>query len=297
MDAIELQTGPADLGAAPNPFSATAIAFYENVLAGGLHVAAVGSSDSHQADSFDITSAPIGRGATVVYATSLSEGGIVAGVKADHTYVKPYGSDGPDIRLTGTSPGAPEAIFGDSLAGPVANFEATVTGAGPAAVRPGSYLMKLLRNGTEVASVPVVGDDFSHTFPASSSGRYSLEIVREDPTADRVEDYSSPIWFTRVAPSNKIAFGRLKLNRSKGSGTLRVKVPGPGRVSLVGGSLKSAKRRAKARGAVTLPLKAKGKALKTLRRKGRAKVKAKVKFAPDYGTAKTVTKRVTLVRT
>ena len=60
--------------------------------------------------------------------------------------------------------------------------------------------MKLLRNGTEVASVPVVGDDFSHTFQASTSGRYSLEIVRENPTAESIEDYSSPIWFEQTSP-------------------------------------------------------------------------------------------------
>ena len=206
LDALEIQNGPADLNTGTtnppaNPFTTTAIAFYEKLLAAGRHVAAVGSSDSHQADVVDgILGSPIGRGATAVYATNLSRTAIVAGVKADHTYVKLYGSDGPDIRMTGTSPGAPDAIFGDSLKGPVASFKATVTGAGPGAARPGSYLMKLLRDGTEVASVPVVGDDFSHTFEQSTSGRYSLEIVRENPTVQRIEDYSSPIWFEQASP-------------------------------------------------------------------------------------------------
>jgi hypothetical protein len=296
VDAIEIQTGPADLGSAVNPFTATAIAFYERALASGDHIAAVGSSDSHQAENHDVTSSPIGRAATVVHAASLSEAAIIAGVKGDHTYAKPYGSDGPDIRMTGTSPGAPVAIFGDSLRGPVASFEAEVTGAGPAAARPGNYEMKLLKDGAEIGSVPVSGDDFTHTFAASASGRYSLEIMREAPTTDRVEAYSSPIWFTRELPSNRIAFGGVNLNRTKGTGWLTVKVPAPGSVTLTGRVLRKAKRSAKAEGTVKLPLRAKGKALGSLRRKGKAKVKAMVRFVPAYGKARTVTKSVTLIR-
>ncbi len=302
VDAIEIQNGPADLNTGTanppvNPFTATAIDLYEDLLAGGRHIAAVGSSDSHQADAVDgILGSPIGRGATVVHATRLSRAAIVAGVKADHTYVKLYGSDGPAISMTGASPGARDAIFGDKLRGPVASFKARVTGAGPGAARPGSYSMKLLRDGAEVAGVPVVGDDFSHTFKASGSGRYSLEIVREDPVAARIEDYSSPIWFTHAIPSNKVSFGRLKLNRHKGSGVLQVKVQGSGRLNLSGKGLKSAKRRASAKGSVTLPLRAKGKALRSLRKNGMARVKARIKFSPDYGKARTVTKRITLIR-
>ncbi len=189
VDAVEIQNGPADLNTGTpnppvNPFTAPAIAFYENLLASGRHVAAVGSSDSHQGGTADgILGSPIGRAATVVHATELSRAAIVAGVKADHTYVKLYGSDGPAIRMTGSSPGARDAIFGDSSAGAGRELQGPVTGAGPGAAQTRvSYLMKLLRDGTEVASVAVVGDDFRHTFEASASGRYSLEIVRENPT-------------------------------------------------------------------------------------------------------------------
>ncbi len=73
VDAIELQTGPADIGTSQNPFTKTAIAFYEARLAQGFHIAAVGSSDSHQADKTDITTAPIGRATTVVHAAELSQ--------------------------------------------------------------------------------------------------------------------------------------------------------------------------------------------------------------------------------
>ncbi len=300
VDAVEIQNGPADLNTGTpnppvNPFTAPAIAFYENLLASGRHVAAVGSSDSHQGGTADgILGSPIGRAATVVRATELSRAAIVAGVKADHTYVRLYGSDGPAIWMTGSSPGARDAIFGDSLRGPVASFKARVTGGGPGAARPGSYLMKLLRDGSEVASVAVVGDDFRHTFEASASGRYSLEIVREDSTANRIEDYSSPIWFIRASPSNKVTFGRLKLNRHKGTGSLTVKVKAAGRLFLSGKGLRAGRRRATGSGLVTLPLHARGNALRALRRKGQVKVKAQIRFVPDYGAARIVTKRVTL---
>ncbi|MFN8159768.1 MAG: CehA/McbA family metallohydrolase [Solirubrobacterales bacterium] len=297
VDAVEIQNGPAEVSGVSNPFTTSAIAFYEKLLAGGRHVAAVGSSDSHQADVVDgILGSPIGRGATAVFATHLSRAAIVAGVQADHTYVKLYGSDGPDIRLTGTSPGAPKAIIGDSLEGPVASFEARVTGAGPSAARPGSYVMKLLRDGTEAASVPVIGDDFSHTFRARAGGRYSLEIAREDPAGDRIEDYSSPIWFTRAVPSNRISLGGLKLNRSRGSARLTVRVPGPGKLSLAGAGLRPAKRRLGSARALALPLKPKGSALRSLRLRGRAAVRARITFAPDYGKPRTVSWRLTLIR-
>ena len=56
VDAIEVNTGPQRIGEAPNPFTSTAIDFYERALARGGHVAAVASSDSHHAGE-----APEGR--------------------------------------------------------------------------------------------------------------------------------------------------------------------------------------------------------------------------------------------
>jgi hypothetical protein len=84
------------------------------------------------------------------------------------------------------------------------------------------------------------------------------------------------------------------LNRKRGSATLKVTVGGAGTVSLAG---KLAKRKAKtASGPATLklPVVAKGKAAKSLKKKGKAKVKLTVAFAPSGGTAATLTKTVTL---
>ncbi len=73
-------------------------------------------------------------------------------------------------------------------------------------------------------------------------------------------------------------------------------MPAPGRIRLNGAGLRTFKRKVDAKGTVKLPLKPKGKALRSLNRRGRAKVKAKISFKPPYGTARTVTKRITLIR-
>src|SRR5207247_5591197 len=112
VDAIELSTGTAGstefTHPGPNPFTPLALAFYEHAIdANGFdsnHIAAVGSSDSHTAGRYDdlpsIPGAPVGEARTVVYAPQLSEKGIEAGALAGHTYVKLWGSGGPDVRFS-----------------------------------------------------------------------------------------------------------------------------------------------------------------------------------------------------
>ena len=99
-----------------------------------------------------------------------------------------------------------------------------------------------------------------------------------------------------IAPANGFTLGKLKLNRKKGTGTLAVTVPGPGRLALSGKGLKTAGMQVKAAGTVKLPVKAVGKALKRLASKGRLKVTAKISFTPEGGTASVLSKSITLLR-
>ena len=159
VDAVEIATGPAGLKEdpqpGPNPFTPLAIQFWEDAMdAGGQNanrIAAVGSSDSHNAGRAPdpVTQSPIGQATTVVYADELSERGIQRGVEARHTYVKVFGNDGPDLRFEALPPGAsgPPAIMGDAVPGGGVQFTARVTGAGPGAVRPGSYTLFVLKDG------------------------------------------------------------------------------------------------------------------------------------------------------
>src|SRR4029453_12487922 len=115
---------------------------------------------STDAPETNVNGAVIGRATTVVGASDLSRDAIVQGIRADRTYVKLYGNDGPDIRVTARSPGDTFKTLGDTLDGPEAHFGVHVLHAGASAARPGSYTARLLRDGAEVVSTPVTNDDF-----------------------------------------------------------------------------------------------------------------------------------------
>ncbi|MGA7434244.1 MAG: CSLREA domain-containing protein [Solirubrobacterales bacterium] len=100
-----------------------------------------------------------------------------------------------------------------------------------------------------------------------------------------------------ISPSNKFNFGKVKLNKKKGVATLQVKVPGAGKVLLLGSkTVAKSSKKSKKKSTLKLTVKAKGKAAKTLKKKGKAKVKAKVKFTPTGGKAKTKSKTVKLIK-
>jgi len=208
VDAIEVATGPAGLelgplDPGPNPFTPLALAFYERALdANGTNrnrIAAVGSSDSHNAGGADnpLTQAPIGTAQTIVRAGELSERGIAAGIAQQHSYVKVWGSDGPDLRFEATAPGTVEpAIMGDTIAAPQAMLTARVLGLDRArAARAGAYTLFVMRDGDPFLALPMpVGDEFEYSFPSlGAPSRYSLVVMRITAGAS-VEAMSSPIW-------------------------------------------------------------------------------------------------------
>lgn len=211
VDAIEIQTGPPGLDQpprpGPNPFTPLAIRFWDQAIDDGgtnsNQIAATGSSDSHQAadqgsDTDSILASPIGEATTVVYASELSEDAVQEGVEAGHTYVKPFGQTGPDVRLSAQEEGAsdPPAMIGDSLesaTGFSAAFSATVLNLDAArAERPGAYYVAVYRDTAPVLTLPIPpsGDEFSFEFPALGYARYRLQVQREG----SLETVSSPIY-------------------------------------------------------------------------------------------------------
>jgi hypothetical protein len=185
VDAYEVATGPAAFGAAPNPFTVTALAEYDRLLGLGHRMAAVGSSDSHNAGrTTSPTQSPIGTAATAVRAAELSERGVRCAVRARHTYVKVTGSDGPDLRFTARPRGGSgRAIIGDVVRARGARFRASVIGGA------GRDLL-VVKNGVTIARVPVTGDRFTHRFGATGSGHWRLQLMR----GELIETVSSPIW-------------------------------------------------------------------------------------------------------
>jgi hypothetical protein len=188
VDAYEIATGPADIGGTQNPFTLTAIAEYDRLLGLGHKIAAVGSSDSHDAGSgTGPLDAPIGEARTVLYARNLSERGIRCAIKRRHTYVKVTGSAAPDLRFE-AHPFAPRgwwktAIVGDVVRAPGAGFVARVTGGA------GRRLL-VVKDGATVRTLPVTGDDFVYRFHTGGSGSWRLQLMN----GTHVETVSSPIW-------------------------------------------------------------------------------------------------------
>jgi len=94
--------------------------------------------------------------------------------------------------------------------------------------------------------------------------------------------------------SNKFSFGKVKLNKPKGTAILTVIVPGKGTLVLGGKGVKRSTKSVAAAGKATLVVKATGKALAKLKSKGAVALKAKVTFTPAGGSARTEAKSLTL---
>lgn len=194
VDAIEIQTGPAAFGDQPNPFTLTAIDFWEAALARGHRIAAVGVSDSHRAGrTSNPTQTPIGQATTMVYARELSERGIRDAVRAGHTYVKLLGNDGPDLRFEARSGSGERVIMGGTLAATAALFTARVLGVPADAPE---HTLYLLRDGEEIAALPVRPPGLEQQFRVQGTGRYRLQLQR----GAVVVALTSPIYLERAAP-------------------------------------------------------------------------------------------------
>ena len=98
-----------------------------------------------------------------------------------------------------------------------------------------------------------------------------------------------------IPPSNRFTIGRLSLNRRKGTGTLLVKVPGPGKLVLSGKGVRKTSRRAKRAGQVKLAIRAQGATRRNLAKGGRARVKLAIAFTPEGGSALVKGKKVKLI--
>lgn len=88
-------------------------------------------------------------------------------------------------------------------------------------------------------------------------------------------------------PSNKIGFGKVKLNKVKGTAKLTLVLPGPGTVGLSGKGMKKVAKSAKTAGKLSIPIVALGKAKATLAQTGTVKLVLKLSFTPVGGSPNT----------
>ena len=84
-----------------NDTSVDGWAFWAGLMNRGFHLTAVGGSDDHTPE--DTTDRRIGRPATMVFASELSERAIVEGLRSGRVYVRMQGVDGPGLDFFATA--------------------------------------------------------------------------------------------------------------------------------------------------------------------------------------------------
>ncbi|MCB9677111.1 MAG: CehA/McbA family metallohydrolase [Alphaproteobacteria bacterium] len=181
VDAIELMTG----GFEPvgGLFLDANLALWEQMVAAGHHVAAIGGSDDHRAGTdTGPTASSIGSPTTMVEADELSVAAILAGVAAGRTVVKLQEPGDPMVAIEGgadTQTGAMPLV-------------AVVTGGDGAQVR-------FVVDGVPQPTATVVGESFEHVLetPLDQEVRVRAELmVGGDPRV-----ITSHVWYTQTAPA------------------------------------------------------------------------------------------------
>ena len=209
VDAIEVQTGPPGLDQpprpGPNPFTPLAVRFWDEAIDSGRRELEPHRGDGLErlapgrrpglGDRLDPRLADRRGDDRRLRRRALRGRRSQEGVEAGHTYVKPFGQTGPDVRLEATEAGSadPPAIIGDTLesqTGFSATFNATVSNLDEArAARPGAYYVAVYRDALPVLTLPIPpsGDEFEFEFPALGYARYRLQVQREGCDRDDLE--------------------------------------------------------------------------------------------------------------
>lgn len=189
LGAVEIATGGWDKTGVL--FGKQAIAYWDRLLAQGLHVAPVGGSDDHSGGTGTGTfDSPIGSPTTMVWASELSAEGIVRGIREGRTVVKLQGPGDPMIDLTVGS-----QRLGDVVKAKSAKLEVTVTGGE-------GNVLKLLQDGAVTESLDVSADPFvvsrEVTAPAQGETRWRAEVW----SGDAPRTISGHVWIALPEPKS-----------------------------------------------------------------------------------------------
>ena len=165
----------------------------------------------------------------------------------------------------------------------------TLAPTSPAVNKGSSVLASDQRGLLRPVAYPGVADSSVPGADGADIGAYELQAP---PPAQAPASAPAPI-----PPSNRFGFGKVKLNKKKGMATVQVKVPDAG--EMVVAATKTVKKDseiAQAEATLELTIRAKGRALKSLLKKGKAKVRAEFTFAPNGGTVASKSKIVKLIK-
>lgn len=163
---IEIITGKWDL---TEPiFTPIALRMWDEQLALGHRIAAIGGSDDHRAGmGTGLMDTPIGAPTTLVLADDLSEASIVEAVRAGRTIVNLRGPDDPEVELT-----INDHEIGDELEASEARIRVRVRGGD-------GMFAQIWRDGERLEQLEVTGGDFTGEIVDMEAGshRYRLHLV------------------------------------------------------------------------------------------------------------------------
>ena len=152
---------------AAGPFSGWS--FWARLRSAGYRLTAVGGSDEHAiADDVDRR---LGRPATVVWATALSEAALVEGLKSGRVYVRVRGPEGPRLEFHAEHAGGQVEMGGSVPAGGSVRLVAEVTGG------VGQTLQWIVDG--EVAADAVISSSPLTLDQSAVSGRWFSVVVRD----------------------------------------------------------------------------------------------------------------------
>jgi hypothetical protein len=183
------------------------------------------------------------------------------------------GSAFPNILTAPAAASAPSASGGPKIGSTFACTPGSWSGDMPESAfyrAPQSTSLQWLDNGQPVAGATAT------TFAPTAVGTYSCQSAATNQAGTTTQ---------ATAPISVFSLGRAKPNRKKGTALLPVTVPGAGTLVLSGKQVVKQTKAVKAGSTIKLLVKAKGKALKALTKKGKLKAKASIAFTPSTGTS------------
>ncbi|MBJ7577810.1 CehA/McbA family metallohydrolase [Devosia sp. MC532] len=153
---------------------------YQQRLASGLKLSAIGGSDFHQPDRL-MPEGPLvlARPTTVFYLPELSENAVLAAMKSGYGYIT-ESPTGPHLELR-----AGDSVMGGTCDA-ISEIEVTIRGAG-------GDTLSLIDASGEIASVTIESDEWNVTLPVSPKIFIRAEIIAKASRADLIESFKAAL--------------------------------------------------------------------------------------------------------
>ncbi|WP_169193711.1 CehA/McbA family metallohydrolase [Devosia sp. MC1541] len=153
---------------------------YQQRLASGLKLSAIGGSDFHQPDR-SLPEGPLvlARPTTVFYMPELSENAVLSAMKSGYGYVT-ESPTGPHLEIR-----AGDSVMGGTCDA-ISEIEVTIRGAA-------GDTLSLIDASGEIASVTIESDEWNVTLPVSPKMFIRAEIIANASRADLIESFKAAL--------------------------------------------------------------------------------------------------------